>query len=215
METNILNEMKILLHFIISLLTILNPIEAAAIMLSLIPLSTPRRKIHSISLKASLTVLIASLLTIFVGNYIFKLFGIDIDSIKVIGGIVLLKIALDMALGKISETNHSEEKTEESKEIDDISIIPLGIPILFGPGVIATLIIFYEEVSTLLDLVLLIISIFISSLTVFYTLKNAVILNRFLGITGIKITARIMGLIVGAIASQFIISGVKALWNLY
>jgi len=64
-------------------------------------------------------------------------------------------------------------------------------------------------------LILLIISIFISVIVVYFTLKNAVILNRFLGVTGLKITTRIMGLIVGAIASQFIISGAKALWNIY
>ncbi len=204
-----------LLHFTIGLLTILNPIAAAAIMVSILPPDISKKEITTISIKTSLTVLIASLLTVFLGNYIFKLFGINIYSIKVIGGIVLFIIALNMVQGKISETKHSTEESEEAKEKEDISIIPLGIPILFGPGVIATLIVFYTRTSTLLDLGLLILSIFISSVTVFYTLKNAVILNRFLGVTGLKIATRIMGLIVGAIASQFIISGAKALWNIY
>ncbi len=215
MEMNILNEVKILLHFTIGLLTILNPIAAAAIMVSLISPSPTKKEINSTSLKTSLTVLIASLLTIFLGDFIFKLFGINVHSIKVIGGIVLMVLALSMIKGQISETKHSTEESAEAKEKEDVSIIPLGIPILFGPGVIATLIIFKVKVESWFDLILLIISIFISVIVVYFTLKNAVILNRFLGVTGLKITTRIMGLIVGAIASQFIISGAKALWNIY
>ncbi len=215
MEINIFDELKLLLHFTIGLLTILNPIAAAAIMVSLISPDTSKKEINSISIKTSLTVLIASILTVLLGDFIFKLFGINVHSIKIIGGIVLIVLALSMIKGQISETKHSTEESDEAKEKEDISIIPLGIPILFGPGVIATLIIFKFKSETYTDLVLLIISIFISTFFVYFSLKNAVILNKILGITGLKITTRIMGLVVGAIASQFIVSGVKALWNIY
>ena len=67
----------------------------------------------------------------------------------------------------------------------------------------------------MIDLILLVLAIFVSMEVVFIVLKNAVLLDRFLGVTGVKITTRIMGLIVGAIASQFIVSGVKTLWNMY
>ncbi len=206
---------KTFLHFTIGLLTILNPIAAAAIMVSLLPSSISKKEINSISVKTSLTVLISSLVTVLLGDFIFKIFGINVYSIKVIGGVVLFVLALSMIKGQISETKHSSEETQEAKEKEDISIIPLGIPVLFGPGVIATLIIFKIKSHSIFDLGLLILSIVVSTVVVFFTLKNAVILNKILGVTGMKITTRIMGLIVGAIASQFIISGVKALWEMY
>ena len=206
---------KTFLHFTIGLLTILNPIAAAAIMVSLLPSSVSEKEINSISIKTSLTVLIASLATVLLGDFIFKIFGINVYSIKVIGGVVLFVLALSMIKGQISETKHSSEETEEAKEKEDISIIPLGIPVLFGPGVIATLIIFKIKSNSFIDLGLLILSIFISTIVVFFSLRNAIILNKILGVTGMKITTRIMGLIVGAIASQFIVSGVKALWEMY
>ncbi len=206
---------KTFLHFTIGLLTILNPIAAVAIMVSLLPPSISKKEINNISIKTSLTVLIASLVTVFLGDIIFKIFGINIHSIKVIGGIVLLVLALSMIKGQISETKHSTEESEEAKEKEDISIIPLGIPVLFGPGVIATLIIFKIKSQSLIDISLLVLAIFVSTIVVYFTLKNAIFLNKLLGITGIKIATRIMGLIVGAIASQFIVSGVKSLWEMY
>ncbi len=206
---------KTFLHFTIGLLTILNPIAAAAIMVSLLSPSVTKKEINSISIKTSLTVLIASLVTVLLGDFIFKIFGINVYSIKIIGGVVLFVLALSMIKGQISETKHSSEETQEAKEKEDISIIPLGIPVLFGPGVIATLIIFKIKSHSLFDFGLLILSIVVSTTIVFFTLKNAVVLNKILGVTGMKITTRIMGLIVGAIASQFIVSGVKALWKMY
>ncbi len=212
---NFFSELQVFFHFTVGLLTILNPVAAAAIMVSLLPSKIEKSEINSISIKTTLTVLTASLTTVIFGDLILKLFGINIHSIKVIGGIVLLVLALNMIRGQVSETKHSTEETEEAKEKDDISIIPLGIPVLFGPGVIATLIVFKVKASSLLDLILLVISIVISSIIIYIILRNAVFLNKFLGITGLKITTRIMGLIVGAIASQFIVDGVKFLWKMY
>ena len=96
--------------------------------------------------------------------------------------------------------------------------MPLGIPILFGPGVIATIIVLNntlkEHYSFLISSALISIAIVISSIVVFFTLRYASFINNLLGVTGMKILTRIMGLIVGAIASQFIISGIKGLWKI-
>ncbi|EDP74377.1 MarC family protein [Hydrogenivirga sp. 128-5-R1-1] len=207
--------LRTLLQFTIGLITILNPIAAAAIMVSLLTPPVSKRELVSISKKTTLTILTASLLSTFLGDLIFKLFDINIHSIKVIGGIILLLFSINMIKGKIFEASHTPEEHEEAKEKDDISIIPLGIPILFGPGTFTTLVIFKTSTHNWIDLFILITAIFISSVVVFLVFKNAVLLDKFLGITGVKITTRIMGLIVGAIASQFIVSGVKSLWDMY
>jgi len=205
---------SILSHDIIALITILNPIAAASIMISLITPSP--QNILKVSIKATLTVLIASLVTLFSGEYIFKLFGINVLSLKVIGGVILMLIAINMAYGQSSKARHTKEEQDEAEEKEDVSIVPIGIPILFGPGVIATIIVLNNNHTKVMSIfqsyMLVTISIVIASGVVFLTLKYAGAINKALGVTGMKILTRIMGLIVGAIAAQFLVSGIKGLW---
>ncbi len=209
------NYISILLHDVIALITILNPIAAASIMVSMIDTPT-KAVIQPIAFKATATVFIASLITLFTGELIFRFFGISVLSIKVIGGIILMLIAINMAYGHGAKNRHSKEEEKEAQEKEDISIVPLGIPILFGPGVIATIIVLnnnhLREFPPTISYFLVTAAIIISSIVVYLTLLYASNIYKALGITGIKILTRIMGLIVGAIASQFIISGVKGLW---
>jgi multiple antibiotic resistance protein len=210
------NYLSILSHDIIALITILNPIAAASIMISMLDKVT-KESVRQIALKATLTVFIASLVTLFSGEFIFKLFGINVLSLKVIGGIILMMIAINMAYGHASKARHTPEEESEAQEKEDISIVPIGIPILFGPGVIATIIVLNNNHIHILPLpvsyLLVTIAIFVSSIIIYFTLLYASAINKALGITGMKILTRIMGLIVGAIAAQFIISGVKGLWG--
>ena len=207
---------SLILHDTIGLITIINPLAAASIMLGMIaPVSA--KTIRPIAFKATLTVVIASLVTLFSGELIFKFFGINTSSLKVIGGIILMLIAIHMAYGHGSKIRHSPEEQDEAGEKEDISVVPLGIPILFGPGTIATIIVLNSNIhhrfEPLVGYIAVSISIFISSVVVFFTLLNASTINKMLGITGMKILTRIMGLVVGAIAAQFLISGVKRLWG--
>jgi len=201
---------KEILFDTISLITILNPIAAAAIMLSLVKYS----EIPEVSKKTTLTVLIASIVTMFLGGVILKLFGINIPSIKAIGGVVLLIIALNMVQGKeIAPTNATKDEHKAAEEKEDVSVIPLGIPILFGPGVITTIIVLSEKSKTLLDKTILLAAIVLSSIIVYITLRNASYISKFLGVNGLKIVTRLMGLIIGAIAFLFLVGGIKALWT--
>jgi multiple antibiotic resistance protein len=200
---------KTILFDTISLITILNPIAAAAIMITLVKYSD----IPSVSKTTSLTVLIASIITMFAGGWILKIFGINLPSIKAIGGIVLLIIALNMVQGKeVAPTNSTKDEHEAAQERDNIAVIPLAIPILFGPGVITTIIVLSEKSKSLIDKGMLFFSIVLSSLIVYLVLKNAIYISKILGVNGLKIVTRLMGLIIGAIAFLFLIGGIKALW---
>ena len=204
-----------LLHDTIALITIFNPIAAASIMVAMVSPAT-NNMIRPIALKTTLTLLIASFVTLFAGELIFKLFGISVLSIKVIGGILLMFIAIHMSQGQQSKTRHSKEEAEEAEEKEDISVIPLGIPILFGPGAIATIIVLNnnhgENYSAIMSYGIVALSIIISSLSVYIILRYAGAINKALGVTGMKILTRIMGLVVGAIAAQFLVGGIKGLW---
>ncbi|WP_457603065.1 MarC family protein [Nitratifractor sp.] len=205
-----------LLHDTIALITIFNPVAAAGLLVTMVSPPTPAN-IYPAAWKATLTIFIASLITLFTGEFLFKLFGINVYSIKVIGGIILMMIAVNMAYGQPTKARHTKEEQEEAQEKEDISIVPLGIPILFGPGVIATIIVLNHNnthrYGTLLSYGLVTAAIVLSALTVYLILRYSGIINRALGVTGMKIMTRIMGLIVGAIAAQFLIGGVKGLWE--
>jgi multiple antibiotic resistance protein len=145
MELNSFAHLQTLLHYSVGLITIVNPIEAAAIMISSSPSTLTKEDTKQIAKKATMTVLIASLITIFLGNAIFELFGITRSSIMVIGGIILLFMSIDMIQGKIPETSHSAEESKVAMLKENISVIPIGIPILFGPGLISTLMILKQK----------------------------------------------------------------------
>ncbi|BDY11770.1 MarC family protein [Hydrogenimonas cancrithermarum] len=204
-----------LLHDTIALITILNPLAAASIMISMVSPVTPVM-IRPVAWRATLTVLIASLVTLFAGELIFKLFSINVLSIKVIGGVILMMIAINMAYGQASKARHTPEERDEAEEKEDISVIPLGIPILFGPGVIATIIVLNntnaQTYGSTWSYILVTLSILLSIVSVYLSLRYAGFINRLLGVTGMKILTRIMGLVVGAIAAQFLIGGIKGLW---
>jgi len=206
----------ILAHDIIALITILNPIAAASIMVTMVTPPTPET-IRPVALKATLTVIIASLITLYTGELIFKLFGISVLSLKVIGGIILMLIAINMAYGQGAKSRHTKEEQDEAQEKEDVSIVPIGIPILFGPGVIATIIVLNnnhtQKFPPLISYGLVTVAILAASLVVYLTLRYAGGINKALGVTGMKILTRIMGLIVGAIAAQFLVSGIKGLWG--
>ncbi|BCD63011.1 multiple antibiotic resistance protein [Nitratiruptor sp. YY08-26] len=210
-----LDFLTIFIHATIALITILNPVAAASIMVTLVSPLTPTT-VKPIAVKTTLTVLIASMITLFSGEAIFNFFGINVNSIKVIGGIILMLIAINMAYGEMAKNRHSPEEKEEAQDKEDISVVPLGIPILFGPGVIATIIVLQHSIAVSYPIyiayILLVVALLISSLMVYITLRYAIAITKWLGVTGIKILTRIMGLIVGAIAVQFIIDGIKALW---
>ena len=210
------NYLSLLSHDIVALITIINPIAAASIMVSMLPDSSDK-VVKPTAFKATATLVIASLVTLFSGEFIFKLFGINVLSLKVIGGIILMLIAINMAYGQGSKARHTKEEEEEAQEKDDISIVPLAIPILFGPGAIATIIVLNHNLTKNYPLIvsyaLESISILVSAVVVYFTLRHASAITRVLGVTGMKVLTRIMGLIVGAIAAQFLVSGVKGLWS--
>jgi len=193
----------------ISILTILNPIAAAAIMLSLVKYS----EIKTVSFKTTIAVFTASVVTMFGGGMLLKFFGINIPSIKAIGGVILLIIALNMIQGReIAPTNTTKDEHSAAAEKDDVAIIPLAIPILFGPGVITTIIVLSEKYVTLKGKVILFVAIVLSSFMTYLILRNGAVISKFLGVNGLKIVSRIMGLIIGALSFLFLVSGIKTLW---
>jgi multiple antibiotic resistance protein len=199
-----------LLKYLISILVIVDPIFAAIIVVGLVE---GKRAVEKVALRSSITVLIASLVTFLAGDALLQLMGISIFSIKIFGGLILLHMAFQMLQAYPPKTKHTQEEKEAAVTKEDISIIPIGIPILFGPAAFTTVLIFREEAKTLFQEVSLLGALVITAFVVYFVLKNAVYLAQRMGPTGINVTVRVFGLFVGSLGSQFIVDGVKHLWS--
>ena len=196
------------LKYLVSILVITDPIFAAILVAGLVD----AKEVKTVAFKSSLTVFIAAMVTLLIGDGLLKLLGINLYSIKIFGGLLLLQMAFQMIQARAPKAKHTEEESKAATEKEDISIIPIGIPVLFGPGAFTTILIFKEEATHFCSFLLLFLAILISTGVIYFIIRNSVHLAKRMGTTGVNVTVRIFGLFVGALGSQFIVDGVKHLW---
>ena len=189
----------------ITFFAILDPIGISAIALSLLSVNITKSQINKVAFKTTFTIIIAFFVVLILGETILKIFGIDENSLKVMGGIVLILMAISMVNGTVKTKN---DKSLDEKKDEDLSVIPLGIPIAFGTGLFTTIIIFKHQAQTFMDLFSISMAFCITALVFYFILKNSIYIKKYLGLTGQNIITKLMGLIVGAIAVQFIVSGI-------
>ena len=131
------------------------------------------------------------------------------------GGIILLLMAISMVNGTALNKKPSKEEDKDLETHDDLSVIPIGIPIAFGTGLFTTIIIFKHQVEGFSDLSSITIAFLVNALLFYLVLKNSIYIKKYLGLTGQNIITKLMGLIVGAISIQFIVSGIIRLSQTY
>jgi len=146
------------------------------------------------------------------GSRIFTFFGITMPAFQIAGGILLLMFGLSQLNRKRKRLGDGEE--EEGMSKDDISIFPLATPLLAGPGAISTVVLFSSNSTSSIRVASLMFSILLVLSSAYFLLKLAPTVYRILGRTGLNVITRIMGIIVTAIAVQFIINGVKGAFNI-
>ncbi len=194
-----------------SLLAILNPIGALPIYLSIGSGSEWENR-RRISIVTTLTVFLTLMAFMLFGESILSFFGIGIPAFRIGGGILIIMIAVSMLQGKMSPAKHTPEETEAMLEKQSIAVVPLAVPILAGPGAISTVILLTHQANSWLLWIALSSAIVANSLLVYLVFFLAGRLNLFLGISGIKIVTRIMGMILMAIAVQFILDGLAQVY---
>jgi multiple antibiotic resistance protein len=143
------------------------------------------------------------------GSLIFRIFGITIGAFKIAGGVLIGLNALDMVQGRRSQQRETPAEKAEGIQKDDIGIIPLGVPMLAGPGAISTVMVLALGSKGPLLTAAVYVSIILTALISFLVLAAASLVERRLGQTGMRILTRLMGLVLCAIAVQFIIDGIK------
>jgi multiple antibiotic resistance protein len=203
----LLNLIVFYLSIVATVFAILNPIGAVPTLMVLTDGYTASEKKRVISK----SIMVASGMILgfmFLGIYIFLVLGIDISDFKVAGGILLFKVAFDMLQGKVSNTKLTPQETQESIDREAVGIVPIGTPLLAGPGTITTAMIYFNSpqylISERIAVILAVITVLLISYIVL-RLSNP-LFNR-LGKTGSLIISRIMGLLLASIAIEFITSG--------
>jgi multiple antibiotic resistance protein len=141
------------------------------------------------------------------GRLIFKLFGITLPAFRIAGGVILLLIGIDMLRARRSQTKKTPSETEESMEKEDVGIIPLGVPMLAGPGSISTVMVLVGGAPAWWYAGGVFLSIGVVALLSYWILAAADRVRGYLGETGIRIPTRLMGLLLTAIAVQFMLNG--------
>jgi multiple antibiotic resistance protein len=199
----------------ITFFAIMDPIGISAMALSLLNPNITKNQINKVALKSTLTVIIAFFVVLITGDFILKLFGIGEHSLKVMGGIILLLMAIGMVNGSTKSKKPTEEEGEDLEGHDDLSVIPIGIPIAFGTGLFTTIIIFKHQAVVFTDLLSITLAFLVNTGLFYIVLKKSIYIKKYLGLTGQNIITKLMGLIVGAISVQFIVSGVINLAKMY
>jgi len=196
---------------LIGLIAIVNPIGAIPIFISLTSdLETTKR--DAISRTVVYSVLIILLLSLVLGEWILNFFGITTSSFRVAGGILILLMAISMMHAKTSGTKRTLEEVKESENKDSIAVVPLAIPLLAGPGAISTVILYTHKSAGLLHYCLVGLVILATTIILFIAFKSVPYISKYMSQTGINVFTRIMGLILAAIAIEFIANGVKGLF---
>ena len=145
------------------------------------------------------------------GKLIFRMFGITLPAFEIAGGVILLLIGIDMIEARRSPTQESSDETAEAASKDDAGIVPLGIPMLAGPGAISSVMILVGQALKPWELGVVLGAIALTAGLSYLILNGANRVRGIMGETGIRILVRIMGLLLVALAVQFFINGLTDL----
>jgi multiple antibiotic resistance protein len=143
------------------------------------------------------------------GQLIFRLFGITLAAFEIAGGLILLLIGLDMLEARRSATQETLGDAEEAAAKEDAGIVPLGVPMLAGPGAISSVMVLVGQAPSLLhwEMGAILGSIAVTALISYWVLAGAGRIRQVMGETGIRILIRVMGLLLVALAMQLFING--------
>lgn len=192
----------------VTFFTIIDPVGLAPVVIGLTAnLDDAQRKV----IVTRATVISAAIIAFFavVGRFLLDRLGIQLYAFDMAGGALLFLVAVDMLFGRPSGTRETKAEADEAMTREDVSIFPLAVPMIAGPGTIATTIL-YVDIATPhpLDLLAVAAAIICSLLTAWLVMRSSLALMHIFGRTGIMVLSRILGILLAALALQFILNGI-------
>jgi multiple antibiotic resistance protein len=200
-----------------AIFSIVNPVSGVMAFVSVTSHMKKEDKIYVAKRSAVIGCIIAIIFTLS-GNLILEFFSITVDSLRVAGGILLFLVAIDMLFARTTRESITSEELSDSVRKENISIFPMAMPMLTGPGAITTIILYVSKGSDeyAIDIntvkMLVIAAILLTFIITFLIFRFSDNFSRIVGMTGMMVMTRLMGLFLGAIAVGFISDGI---WNIY
>jgi multiple antibiotic resistance protein len=193
-----------------SLFVIVDPLATVPAFLAMTPSDTPEQRVKMAGLACSVTagVLLGFAVT---GEHIFRFLGITMPAFQIAASVVLLLVALDMLRAQRSRVRETYEETAAGAEKTDIAVAPLAIPMLAGPGAISTAILLHNKAENLAQQAALYASIILVCVASYVILRLSAHGAKKLSPIAMNITARVMGLLLAAVAIQFMVNAIKEL----
>lgn len=189
-----------------SFFTLINPLGTMPIFLTMTADLDAGHRTRT-ARKASIVAFITIVIFAFTGQLLFNFFGISVNSFRMVGGVIFFLMGMDMLQARLGKVKVKD--SEVHTYVDDISITPLAIPMICGPGALTNAIILMEDANTIALKIALIGSVVLVMVVTYLILYSSSKIIRFLGQTGINVMMRLMGLIVMVIAVEFFFSGLK------
>ena len=187
---------------------VVDPMGVIPIFIAMTRNDSPEKR-REMARRASIVAFFVLTLFAVAGTLIFKVFGVTLGAFKVAGGVLLLLTSIEMLRAQPQRTRVTPEEEREGLEKEDVAIVPLAIPLLAGPGSIATVTALMGRAGRKAFAVPVVLSIAVTCLASYLMLVAADRISRLMGVTGLNVMNRVIGLIIGALAVQFMFDGVR------
>ena len=211
--SNFINiELQYLVFCLSTLFAVINPLGITPIFVAMTEKydSETRSKIARKGIITGSTILIVFTL---LGSIIFQFYGITVEAFQIMGGVIFFRSGMRMLDAKVGRSRTTESEREEFKDTDEIAISPIGVPLITGPGAITGVVILSGKAPTNFSVLVLLFSVIISMFIFYFILKAGNYIGQKIGIAGMRVIERMMGLILMVIAVQFIINGIETIAN--
>ncbi|AEO08620.1 putative inner membrane protein [Buchnera aphidicola str. Ak (Acyrthosiphon kondoi)] len=204
-------DLSIYIKFFIGLCALVNPIGMIPIFTSMTNNQSflERKKTN---LVANFSASLILLISLFFGSNILNIFGISINSFRIAGGILIMSIAFSMISGQFTKKINSKKDKKEENNLDNISVVPLSMPLIAGPGAISSTIVWSTYYTNWTNLFICSFVIFLFSFVCWLCFEAAPCVVQILGKTGINIITRIMGLLLMSLGIEFISTGISTIF---
>ena len=208
-------ELQFLILCFTTLFTVVNPLGITPIFIVMTEHFSPEDRLK-IARKGVSTGTTTLLVFTILGSIIFKLYGLTVEAFQIMGGILFFRSGIRMLEAKVGRTRTTDSEQDEFKEsgdADEIAISPIGIPLITGPGAITGVMLLSAKTPTIYSLGTLLVAVLITMTLFYYILRTGDRLSIKIGLTGMRVIQRIMGLMLMVIAVQFVINGVETIFN--
>jgi len=198
-----------------ALFSVMNPFGTVPVFVSLTQEQNKKER-NEIAFWTSVNVLIILLISFFIGEFLLLFFGISLNALKIAGGLIISASGFALLTGEFAKHKGMKRRKieEDLKTRSEITLTPLAIPMIAGPGTISLLITYKQEYEAISDMAIILGAIVLAALSIYFILKSSFLIVKSLGASGINALSRIIGFIVIAIGVQLVISSVVEIFGL-